>query len=48
MQQGITTYKKGCERDIMDFITIQYRHLIPAPVDQNSAGGWVYKHPLIT
>ena len=29
-------------------IMVQYRHLIPAPVDQNSAGGWVYKHPFIT
>ena len=27
---------------------IQYRHLIPAPVDQTSASAWSYKHVLIT
>ena len=24
---------------------VQYRHLIPAPVDRTSASAWVYKHP---
>ena len=27
---------------------LQYRHLIPAPVDRASAGDWFYKHPCIT
>ena len=27
---------------------IQYRHLIPAPVDQTSTSAWSYKHPWIT
>ena len=27
---------------------IQYRHLIPAPVDRTSAYAWFYKHPWIT
>ena len=26
-------------------LTLQYRHLIPAPVDQTSASTWFYKHP---
>ena len=29
-------------------VIIQYRHLIPAPVDQTSAIAWLYKHPWIT
>ena len=28
-------------------IVLQYRHLIPAPVDRTSVIGWLYKHPLI-
>ena len=27
------------------YMYVEYRHLIPAPVDQTSAGAWVYKHP---
>ena len=27
---------------------LQYRHLIPAPVDRTSAYAWLYKHPWIT
>ena len=27
---------------------IQYRHLIPAPVDWTSVSAWLYKHPWIT
>ena len=26
---------------------LQYRHLIPVPVDRTSAGAWLYKHPRI-
>ena len=25
------------------YIYVQYRHLIPAPVDRTSASGWLYK-----
>ena len=27
---------------------LQYRHLIPAPVDRTSASAWLYKTPWIT
>ena len=27
---------------------IQYRHLIPAPVDRTSSSAWLYKHSLVT
>ena len=27
---------------------VQYRHLIPAPVDRTSASAWLYKHPCMT
>ena len=27
---------------------VQYRHLIPAPIDRTYASAWLYKHPWVT
>ena len=29
-------------------VVVQYRHLIPAPVDRMSVSAWLYKHPWIS
>ena len=29
------------------FMYVQYRHLIPAPVNRKSASAWLYKHQSI-
>ena len=36
-----------CMIDNSESITVQYRYLIPAPVDRTSASAWLYNHPWI-
>ena len=36
------------KRNMLNNQHIQYRHLIPAPVDRTSASFWLYKHPWVS
>ena len=46
LHQSINT--RIWKRNMLNNQHIQYRHLIPAPVDRTSASFWLYKHPWVT
>ena len=41
-------FPSGMEVIAAPAFIVQYRHLIPAPVDRTSGSAWLYKHPWIT